>query len=214
MGNWISKLLILTLCLLSFRLFAQQKKNLNTSEMYFKYKQTLTLEECLAENKRLKALFAANAQVIITDPFVTDEPRLNRVFLISYPNQKEIKSRIVTIFKSNLNLAYFEKVFENDFFYTPNDYSSSLQYNLSITKALNAWDVAKGDAKIVVAVVDDAVALNHPDLAANIWINTLEIAGNGIDDDGNGYIDDVNGWDAADMDNNPNPVAAANANYH
>ncbi len=31
-------------------------------------------------------------------------------------------------------------------------------------------------------------------LAANIWRNTRDIPGNGIDDDGNGYIDDVLGW--------------------
>ena len=64
------------------------------------------------------------------------------------------------------------------------------------------------------AVVDDAVQLNHPDLNDNIWRNWGEVANNGIDDDGNGYIDDVNGWDAADNDNDASPVAAANANYH
>ena len=34
---------------------------------------------------------------------------------------------------------------------------------------------------------------NHPDLAANMWVNPGEIPGNGLDDDGNGYIDDVHG---------------------
>ena len=37
--------------------------------------------------------------------------------------------------------------------------------------------------------------INHPDLAANIWTNPCEIAGDGIDNDGNGYVDDVHGWD-------------------
>ncbi|OYW71619.1 MAG: hypothetical protein B7Z37_27275 [Verrucomicrobia bacterium 12-59-8] len=50
-------------------------------------------------------------------------------------------------------------------------------------------------AQVVVAVVDTGVDFVHPDLAANMWVNTSEIAGNGIDDDGNGYIDDVNGYD-------------------
>jgi hypothetical protein len=34
----------------------------------------------------------------------------------------------------------------------------------------------------------------HSDLAANVWQNPGEIAGNGLDDDQNGFIDDVNGW--------------------
>jgi len=47
---------------------------------------------------------------------------------------------------------------------------------------------------VIVAIIDDGVDINHPDLKNKIWINTKEIAGNGIDDDKNGYIDDINGW--------------------
>lgn len=43
------------------------------------------------------------------------------------------------------------------------------------------------------AVIDTGVDYNHPDLAANIWVNSREIPGNGIDDDGNGFVDDVHG---------------------
>lgn len=73
---------------------------------------------------------------------------------------------------------------------------------------LNAWSTTMGSNDIVVAVIDDGVATTHSDLAANIWTNTDEIPGNGIDDDGNGYIDDVQGWDYYDEDNDPNPVYA------
>lgn len=34
----------------------------------------------------------------------------------------------------------------------------------------------------------------HTDLAANVWVNPGEIAGNLLDDDNNGFVDDVNGW--------------------
>jgi subtilisin family serine protease len=47
---------------------------------------------------------------------------------------------------------------------------------------------------IIVAVLDSGVDIDHEDLQGKIWINSDEIAGNGIDDDGNGYIDDVHGW--------------------
>lgn len=48
--------------------------------------------------------------------------------------------------------------------------------------------------KIIVAVLDSGVDIEHPDLKDNIWINTDEIPGNQIDDDGNGYVDDIHGW--------------------
>lgn len=64
-----------------------------------------------------------------------------------------------------------------------------------------AWDITTGGTsalgdEIVVAVVDDGYNINHPDLVDNLWINTAEIPGNGIDDDENGYIDDIHGWNA------------------
>lgn len=60
-----------------------------------------------------------------------------------------------------------------------------------------------GSQDVVVAVLDTGVDYNHIDLANNIWVNTGEIPGNGIDDDGNGYIDDVRGWDCVNNDNDP-----------
>jgi subtilisin family serine protease len=37
-----------------------------------------------------------------------------------------------------------------------------------------------------VAIIDVGIDLDHPDLKANLWINSGEIPNNGIDDDGNG----------------------------
>lgn len=48
--------------------------------------------------------------------------------------------------------------------------------------------------EIIVAVIDSGVDVNHEDLQGRIWINSDEVADNGIDDDGNGYVDDVFGW--------------------
>lgn len=48
--------------------------------------------------------------------------------------------------------------------------------------------------KVIVAVIDGGVDINHEDLKDVLWTNKKEIPGNGIDDDGNGYVDDIHGW--------------------
>ncbi len=48
--------------------------------------------------------------------------------------------------------------------------------------------------KVLVAVIDSGIDIDHEDLKSIIWVNEKEIAGNGKDDDKNGYIDDVHGW--------------------
>lgn len=59
----------------------------------------------------------------------------------------------------------------------------------------DAWALTAGDPRIVVAIVDEGVKYTHPDLAANMWVNTKEQSGGaGVDDDDNGYMDDVHGF--------------------
>ena len=59
----------------------------------------------------------------------------------------------------------------------------------------DVWSqLTTGDPSIIVCVIDEAVKYSHPDLVANIWTNTKEIPGNGVDDDGNGYVDDIHGY--------------------
>lgn len=61
----------------------------------------------------------------------------------------------------------------------------------------DAWALCAGDPSVIVAIVDEGVRYDHPDLAANMWVNPGEIPGNGIDDDGNGYVDDIHGYNFA-----------------
>jgi subtilisin family serine protease len=68
--------------------------------------------------------------------------------------------------------------------------------------APEAWGIQTG-TDVIIGIIDTGVDRTHPDLAANMWTNPGEIAGNGIDDDGNGYVDDVRGWDFVNNDNDP-----------
>ena len=56
--------------------------------------------------------------------------------------------------------------------------------------AVEAWDITVGSPRVVIAILDDAVEINHPDLSANIFQNGAEFL-NGFDDDAYGYIDDL-----------------------
>ena len=57
-----------------------------------------------------------------------------------------------------------------------------------------AWFVRTGSPDVVVAVIDEGIQLDHPDLVNNLWTNPGEVPGNGLDDDANGYVDDVHGY--------------------
>ena len=65
---------------------------------------------------------------------------------------------------------------------------------MSVDKAYELLLKDKKSTTVIVGVIDSGVDIDHEDLKANVWTNSKEIAGNGIDDDNNGYIDDIHGW--------------------
>lgn len=65
---------------------------------------------------------------------------------------------------------------------------------VSSEKAYNELLKGKTSQKVLVAVIDSGIDIEHEDLKDVIWTNPNEIPNNGIDDDNNGYIDDIHGW--------------------
>ncbi len=74
---------------------------------------------------------------------------------------------------------------------------------ISTTNSNKARKLLTGKNKVIVAVLDTGVNYNHPTLKDNMWINTDEIDGDGIDNDSNGYIDDIVGFDFENADAMP-----------
>ena len=116
--------------------------------------------------------------------------------------------------RGNPHIEYIEPNYIVQVDVTPNDPRYRELYGLRNTGqtggtpgadigAESAWGVTTGSRDVVVAVIDSGIDYDHPDLAANIFVNAGEIPDNGVDDDHNGYIDDVRGWDFVNRDNDP-----------
>ncbi len=88
----------------------------------------------------------------------------------------------------------------------PNDVLIGEQWHLENTgqgsgsigedvSASEAWNINAGSPNIVIAIIDDGVDIDHPDLKANIWENPNP----------DNAMNDVNGWNFYDNNNDPRP---------
>ncbi len=57
-----------------------------------------------------------------------------------------------------------------------------------------AWERCTGDSSVIVAVLDEGIFVEHPDLLPNMWVNEGETLRSDVDADGNGYKGDVYGY--------------------
>ncbi len=91
--------------------------------------------------------------------------------------------------------------------FVPNDPRYSEQWYLNNIGMENAWALQEGASGVLVAVIDNGITLNHPELLNSVWTNPDETE-NGIDDDGDGFVDDIHGWDFGGNDNDVSHDAA------
>ena len=108
-------------------------------------------------------------------------------------------------YQKKAGVEYAEPNFSYHASIIPSDQEYNKQWYLDKIRVPLAWDKISETPRVVIAVIDSGVQINHPDLAANIWKNPEEIPGNGIDDDSNGFIDDYNGWDFVNNVPDPSP---------
>ncbi|MFC1489640.1 S8/S53 family peptidase [Candidatus Latescibacterota bacterium] len=124
---------------------------------------------------------------------------LSRIKLVDFSPDLDMEY-IARKLSAHPDIEYAEPVYyqhldssPNDPFFLETDVFKPNQEYLNYINAPGAWDIATGDSKIVIAIVDSGTDWNHPDLLANVWYNPEELPGyEGLD---NGYEDDIHGWD-------------------
>lgn len=171
----------------------------------------INLDGYTGGNLTVDLLFSASGLDSIYKPFPLSGSALDSVYRIVFPNIAQVDLLINTLSA----LPYVEYAEKNPIAFkshTPNDLLSE-QWALYKIQAEEAWNYSTGSGNVLVAVVDDAVAIDHQDLSANIYQNTAEQNGFPLlDDDGNGKADDVNGYDLANNDANPRPPSGSTGN--
>jgi serine protease len=143
----------------------------------------------------------------IVKPFHSPNSELQKIYRLQF-NPQVPASEVCEALQALGVMQYVEPAQRYFSSQVPNDVDSRQQWYLDLIDAFDAWDIGTGNSMAPVAIVDDAVKTDHPDLSPIIWTNPGEIAGNSLDDDNNGFVDDVNGFDVADNDNDARPPAS------
>lgn len=159
--------------------------------------------------ERLRGRFAQRASRFRG---VFQPPDISRTYIVELSGNPPDQAGTLKLLRADANVEYAEEEKTYKSCDLPNDpyLRSSGSWGQSYAdlwgiykiNAPTAWGSSTGRG-IVVAVVDSGIDLTHPDIAANIWVNTKEIPGNGVDDDGNGYVDDTHGWNFVAQNNDP-----------
>jgi len=155
-----------------------------------------------------------------TDATVEEDLPRSDVNVVDLPRDLSVAEAVQT-YEDSPDVAYAEPNFKVEPLATPNDPNYRNVWGLNNSgqtggtadadiDAPEAWDRTTGSSGTVVAVIDEGIDLNHPDLRDNIWTNPGEVPNNNVDDDRNGYVDDVNGYDFANDDASvydPDPIS-------
>ncbi|MEM9887923.1 MAG: S8 family serine peptidase [Bacteroidota bacterium] len=189
--KYINQIIAVVLCIFSLTSTAQDA-SLPSQELYLKLADSYPIEfntdspeVNIEEQVAFLQPFIERYQIASLESsfYFAESELLKRTLRFSIPNEVSIDA-IIESLSSLEEVEYAEPVPIYELTYTPNDLggnSTGAQWYLHRINAKQAWDVTRGD-NIVVAVVDNAFQLNHPDLAGNF----------------------VAGRDVADNDNNPN----------
>ncbi len=132
------------------------------------------------------------------------EALLSRTYFVQI-DSKEDPAELAKKISKQSNIEWAEPKYVYRLTYSPNDslYVLKQQQYLKRVFADSAWNVTKGDSKVIIGIIDTGVDWNHPDLKANIL----------KDQNGNLIGYDFGGLDGT-PDNDPTEDYSALNRYH
>jgi len=198
--------------------FSQSSPLFQDGKIWFKVTNEMRISYALKEDPQsisvqaipgLESVVQEYGFIRLSKPFYAakNSEVLQRTYLLEFSDVTHTEELLRKL-QGMKHMEYAERVPVDKTCLTPNDPSYGSQWGLSTINASQAWNYFSSGSNVVIAIVDDAVERTHADLSPNLWVNSGEIAGNGIDDDNNGYVDDINGFDVGSNDNNPNPPSS------
>jgi len=185
--------------------------NLNSQKIYRWYQDGKIIFEISENTKSFKTIdgFVPDDQLPFSNDLIEQfeiqslklvhpgikDPHLSKTYEVEFGKIEKIEQLISKI-RQAINVEYVEKKELHETFLTPNDTYFTNSFNngmwcLYQVNAPQAWDISTGDANIVVAVTDNAIQINHPDLVNKV----------------------VPGRDVVDDDNDPSPCGG-NDGFH
>ncbi len=157
------------------------------------------------DNTKFKSLDNVSDELYVSGEMLVKLKGNEKIYKVKYPDNPDLL-KIQKILLERSEVEYTEPNYLVRASFIPNDPHLTEQWYLNKIQASQAWEIIPGgSSEIVVAVLDSGVDINHPDLKDNIFLNTNEVPGDGVDNDNNGYIDDYYGWDFIRQNPNPKP---------
>ncbi len=174
--------LIIYLIFLNTPLTFGQKvhKDFIDGEVYIKIKKEVsfvfdTLHNTVDISSRLSFLLPLRDKYKITKAeasfYFSKSDKLQRIFRIHFGKSELVDLLLAELGKLN-QIEYAERIPIMRRAYVPNDLqpnNENGQYALYNVKAREAWDVSRGNNQVVVAIVDNAIDIGHPDLSNSIF---------------------------------------------
>lgn len=177
----------ITFILFSFAGFAQSyDKDYTDGQVYFKFKDNIQVNIPVNPDRTVdldNAPFLAGIrqQFDITGmsrPFdLNNDSKLLRTYRLDFSQYDQIEEIMYELSK-NPDFEYVERVPMDYIDFVPNDSlynmtygSSNWNWHLDVIDAADAWDVTMGSSDINVAIVDNAVWIDHPDLTNKIILS-------------------------------------------
>lgn len=178
-----SVLFILTLCIS----LLSQAQTFNSSfvdgQIYLKFKDSEPITFTVNDDNKVSInsipfiqQLASEYQLVgLSRPyFLNNDPKLLRTLLLEISEFEKI-NQVINKLQLQDAIEYVEKVPLDQLVYVPNDslynmYNgpSNWNWHLDLINAEQAWDITLGSPNINVAVVDNAVWVDHPDLVGKI----------------------------------------------